>query len=242
MPELAPVTIIVRASSAMRFAVLTIFVCDALRKSGIMLCFACNRGGRRIDDVARLASELRERLRNRLEASVAAYDAEAQLVGCLIEGWERFERRIVVGPAPPKRAERTALVKAIQYAGGILCHVGFVQACEAVNAVSPRRAFGIAELGKEDAFAAERLLQLTKKRNHVGIQPIARELAVHRIAVHRRERPGRRDARRPQVAILPQVFAVHSGGRAYSRRFQERVGKTRAPLRGIVLRFGLAQV
>ena len=117
-------------------------------------------------------------------------------------GGKLREREIVIGPAPPKRAERAARVQPIDRAARVLRQFGLVETGEAVDAIASGRTFGIAEFGKEHALAAERLLQLAEERHDVGIEAIARERAVDRIAVHRCERPRPRDARRPQAAIL----------------------------------------
>ena len=162
--------------------------------------------------------------------------------GARSKGGNCCERRIVVGPAPPKRAERAARVKSIDDAAGVLRHLVLVETGEAVNAITARRAFRIAELGEEHALAAERLLQLAEKRHDVGIEPVARERAVDRIAVHRRERPGRRDARRPQAAILLEILAVHSAGRADARASSSASVRRALHSRGIFRRCGLAQI
>src|SRR5580700_5298641 len=143
-----------------------------------MLALVADRCGKRIDGLSRFTGELREHLGHWFKRSIAANHAETELMRCAIERRQRSERRIVVGPAPPERAERAARVKAIDCAARILCQLVFVEAGEAVDAIETGRALGIAQLSEKHAFSAERLLQLIEEGHHVGVEPVAREGTV----------------------------------------------------------------
>src|ERR1700722_6202895 len=107
MPELAPVTIIVRGASGMRLTVGAVLTCDALRESGVVLALGGD-GRRHGHHLPLLRGQLREHLRDRLFAAVIANDTETQLVRGAIEWRQRCERARVGGTAPPERAERAA--------------------------------------------------------------------------------------------------------------------------------------
>src|SRR6202167_4735484 len=134
MPELAPVTMRTRSLSGIALAVFAVFVLDALRQARIVFAFIRDRGRRWDDNLASFSGELRERLRNWFRGTVAADDAEAQLVRRAIEWRQLRQSEIVIGPAPPKRAQSSARVQPIDGTAPVACHLGLVQTGEAVHA------------------------------------------------------------------------------------------------------------
>ena len=147
------------------------------------------------------------------------------------------EREIVIGPAPPKRAERAARVEPVERASyAYVRHLVFVRDRQTPpTRVAARRTLRVAELAEEHAFAAERLLSCTEKRHDVGVEPVR---------ARRRCRPNSRASSRMSTARAMlegrmlrsrvEVFAVHAAGDAGARAFEQRFGQARAPLRGIL--------
>ena len=84
--------------------------------------------------------------------------------------------------------------------------------------------------------------ELRKERYDLRIRPVAREIAVHRIAVHRGERPRLRDRRRTDVAVEGEILTVQAAGRGDVRTLEEIVCERRAPVFRIARRTRLAQV